>query len=213
MSIATKLRQQAGRLRPADPDPADEIPHIHREPPRRTGGVSPERMATAARWMSATISRPRVRLAAAGTLLVIAGAWVVSSSVWTLALIVVGVVMILIAWFGARLEGRFTVDWGADGSELQLYARLKPARAAVAVRPASETETIESSAHTVEIDVAELTALIAAAQVGDAPAAEAGSAGAAVATPQESSDPCSVSDPGRPNIAAAVTPTTHRLAS
>ena len=174
-----------------------------------------------ARWIVATSSRPRVRLAVAGGLLVIAGAWVVGSSVWTLPLVVVGVVMILIAWLGARLEGRFTIDWGAEGGELQLYARVKPppavaAREVVALRrpePEPGPDTIESSAHTVEIDVAELKALIAAAQGGDPPGSEISGAHDSAADPRVGSPSASLADAGPAVNGAGSGPTTHRLAS
>src|SRR5258707_725998 len=47
-----------------------------------------------------SLKRPRVRLAAVGVLVLAAGL-VVTSSVWTLPLVIVGGVMVLIAWIGS----------------------------------------------------------------------------------------------------------------
>ncbi len=134
--------------------------------------------ATCREW----VTRPRVTLCLVGGVLVLAGL-MLTDSVWTLPLMIVGAVMILVAWIGHRLEGRFAVQWGQTGTELAFRATVKPARSALTggsagSRPlpsprendAEASSIIEGEAHTVEIDVAELRALIAAAESHPDPA-------------------------------------------
>ena len=119
-----------------------------------------------------------MRLCVVGLVLLLLGALVFTSSMWTLPLIIVGAVMVLIAWIGSRLDGRFAVEWGEAGTQLELRAQIKapkPERPALArtVPVASgfepeDAEVVEGEAHTVEIDVAELKALIAAAETAEA---------------------------------------------
>jgi hypothetical protein len=128
--------------------------------------------------------RPRVRLTVIGAVLLLIGAVIVTSSVWTLPLIIAGVGMLLVAWIGSRLDGRFAVEWGETGTQLEFRAQIKapeqpahpaalaPAAAPKAAAPAepepADAEVIEGEAHTIEIDVAELKALIAAAEADEA---------------------------------------------
>jgi hypothetical protein len=110
--------------------------------------------------------QPRVRLSLAGGLLLLTGVLLMSNSVWTLPLVVVGALMIVIAWVGHRLEGRFAIEWGEGGTELAFRATIKPAQ------PANESpmreQIIDGEAHTVEIDVGELKTLIAAVESAQA---------------------------------------------
>lgn len=137
--------------------------------------------------------RPRVRLGLAGVALAVTGALIVPSSVWTLPLVIGGALMVVIAWMGHRLDGRLTLQWGPAGTELAFRATIKapagepavgeagalpaahpaealpsgnPAGAPAASRIGAATggEVIEGDAHTVELDVTELKALIAAAE-------------------------------------------------
>lgn len=121
------------------------------------------------------LSRPRVRLALTGVTLLVIGGLQLMSSVWTLPLVLVGAMMVVTAWIGHRLEGRFAVEWGKGGTELAFRARIgapederpmEPHRIAAidGVREPADADVIEGEAHTVEIDVAELKALIAAAE-------------------------------------------------
>ena len=123
------------------------------------------------------LSRPRVRLAVIGAILLLAGGVLMTSSVWTLPLVVVGALMVAIAWVGRRLDGRFAVEWGEAGTQLEFRAKIKPppvARSSLArtasnshklghgIEPDSEgAAVIDGEAHTVEIEVSELEALIA----------------------------------------------------
>jgi hypothetical protein len=121
------------------------------------------------------LSRPRVRLAVIGVILLLVGGLQMTSSVWTLPLVLIGAVMVAIAWIGRRLEGSFSVEWGQSGTQLGFRARVNPAHDEPPALPApppvqttspvlADGDVIEGEAHTVEIDVAELKALIAAAE-------------------------------------------------
>jgi hypothetical protein len=121
------------------------------------------------------LSRPRVRLAVTGVVLLVVGGLQLTSSVWTLPLVLAGAVMVATAWVGHRLEGSFSVEWGQSGTQLGFRARVNPAhddppalppphRVPSTTAARAGNEVIEGEAHTVEIDVAELKALIAAAE-------------------------------------------------
>ncbi len=127
-----------------------------------------------------------------GIMLIVIGAFFIEHSVWTFPIVIVGILMVMVAWVGSRLEGRFAVEWSAAGAGFEMRARFKSAGTALAhaplpapprtmgtttittTRPATETEiqdadlveneTIEGEAHTVEIDAEELRALVKAAE-------------------------------------------------
>ncbi|HEX3690391.1 MAG TPA: hypothetical protein VHV28_11855 [Solirubrobacteraceae bacterium] len=147
-------------------------------------------------WLTSTVSslytwlmRPRVRLTVTGALLLLVGAVIATNTVWTLPLVIVGALMVAVAWIGHRLEGRFAVEWGEAGTQLAFKATIKapqpttetPALAASSAAgptptgPAalarSSDDVIEGEAHTVEINVTELKALIAVAEAAEAPEA------------------------------------------
>jgi hypothetical protein len=119
----------------------------------------------------AWLMRPRIRLAVVGGGLLLVGGLVMTSSVWTLPLVIVGVAMVVVAWIGHRLDGRFTVEWGDAGTQLLFRATIKPpshrSAAVKSLTSPDPADVIEGEAHTVEIDVAELKALIAAAESGE----------------------------------------------
>ncbi len=148
----------------------------------------PERLAALVASFHAWLMRPRVRLSVIGVTLLLVGGLIVANSVWTLPLVVAGVLMVAVAWIGRRLEGRFAVEWGEGGTQLALNATIKappPAPGAPALGPAlgpaaeigsgpaagvtGPADVIEGEAHTVEINVGELKALIAAVEAADAP--------------------------------------------
>jgi hypothetical protein len=144
-------------------------------PARLTAAV-----ATSYEW----VTRPRVRLSLTGAILLLIGALLTTNSVWTLPLVIVGALMVVIAWIGHRLEGRFAIEWGQTGTQLAFRATIKTGRPAeeAPLRGSSDSpklarthelepepaQIIDGEAHTVEIDVAELKALIAAAQTTEA---------------------------------------------
>ncbi|MGZ4312399.1 MAG: hypothetical protein ACXVR1_09880 [Solirubrobacteraceae bacterium] len=145
--------------------------------------VWPERLTAMASQSHAWLMRPRVRLCVIGVTLLLVGGLIMATSVWTLPLVVIGALMVAVAWIGHRLEGHFAVEWGEAGTQLAFNATVKapqpapeaPALEALALDARSEAtartaDVIDGEAHTVEINVGELKALIAAAEAGDAPA-------------------------------------------
>ncbi len=149
----------AGEAAPAAPTPEAPAasPSSHR--PAQLAALA----SSAAEWLS----QPRVRLSLTGVLLLLIGGLLMSSSVWTLPLVIVGALMVAIAWIGHRLEGRFAVEWGQTGTQLAFRATIKAAHAGDAIVPTA-VQTIDGQAHTVELDLAELKALIAAVESGPA---------------------------------------------
>ena len=162
-------------------------------------GVSAERiLGHGGRWLLGELGRPRVRTAVVGVLLIVLGAAIINNSAWTFPVVLVGIIMIVVAWVGGRLEGRFGIEWGEAGAGFELRARFRSAgvstpphtrplpagpstttTTAVAAAPAVTATTtagaetplapeadvvIDGEAHTIEIDVNELKALIAAAE-------------------------------------------------
>lgn len=137
-------------------------------------------------WLGGYLRSPRTRLGVVGVILLLVGVLWITNSVWTLPLIVVGIVMVVIAWVGSRLDGRFAVEWGSGGTQLEFRAQIKtpppvapkirlspPPVQAQPLRRTSRAEfensdVIEGEGHTVEIDVAELRTLIRAAEAKEA---------------------------------------------
>ncbi len=52
----------------------------------------------------------------------------VPNSVWTLPLVIVGALMVLVAWIGSRLAGHVLVKWGETGARVDLHAEVISAR-------------------------------------------------------------------------------------
>jgi hypothetical protein len=127
----------------------------------------PAQLAALASSASDWLKQPRVRLSLTGVLLLLIGGLLMTSSVWTLPLVIVGALMVAIAWIGHRLEGRFAVEWGRSGTQLAFRATIKAAHVGDTMVPAA-VQTIDGEAHTVELDLAELKALIAAVEAGPA---------------------------------------------
>ena len=145
-----------------------------------------ESLTTTASAFHRWLMRPRVRLTLIGALLLLVGGLIATNSVWTLPLVIVGALMVAVAWIGHRLEGRFAVEWGETGTQLAFKATIKaaqptseipalaaaplagPARARPAELAPTPDDVIEGEAHTVEINVSELKALIAAAEAAEA---------------------------------------------
>ena len=142
-----------------------------------------EHTAAAGRWLTGQLRRPRTRLGVIGAILLLLALLGITTSMWTLPAVIVGAAMVLIAWIGSRLEGRFAVAWGEHGTELEFRAEIRAPEAPARPQPAATEVTaprlatlakledrgvIEGEAHTVEIDVAELKALIVAAEAAEA---------------------------------------------
>lgn len=145
---------------------------------------SADQLSAVASSIHAWLSRPRVRLIVTGAMLLLIDGLFLTNSVWTLPLGIVGALMVVIGWVGGRLDGRFTVEWGETGTQLEFRARIAaPPPPRASLPPASplsralldmpqptapDAGMIEGEAHTVEIDLAELEALIAAAETAEA---------------------------------------------
>jgi hypothetical protein len=166
---------------PTKPTPAAEVPAP--APPSQTPPWW-EHVPALAESFYGWLLRPRVRLTVTGGILLLLGGLVLTNSVWTLPLVLVGALMVAVAWIGHRLEGRFVVEWGEGGTQLAFRARIGPAQVPPSALPrttsSSQTplgsevrepepeQIIEGEAHTIEVEVAELEALIAAAETGAA---------------------------------------------
>lgn len=151
----------------------------------KTPPTWPRGMLAAAAAFYEWLGRPRVRLAGTGVLLLFVGGLVLTNSVWTLPLVLIGSVMVVIAWIGPRLDGRFAVEWGHAGTQLAFRAKIRAAEPhrshllqssstaheLVRTYPHApdppKPEIVDGHAETVEIDVAALKALIAAVESRD----------------------------------------------
>jgi hypothetical protein len=170
----------------ADPPPSPGPAPPAASAPETGAPLWPRRVTSIAESTCRWVGRPRVRLSLAGVMLLLIGAVLVTNSVWTLPIVVIGALMVVVAWIGHRLEGRFAIEWGEGGTELAFRATIKavepahegaPPALSADQEPASpaepedgdRVEIIEGEAHTVEIDVAELRALIAAAESAESP--------------------------------------------
>jgi hypothetical protein len=137
----------------------------------------PDHIGAAVTRLGTALSRPPVRLAATGVVLLLIAIVLLPSSVWTLPLVIVGALMVLVAWIGSRLHGHLRLEWGDAGAQVDFHAQVAAARhrrttpagqrrPVIAAVPERE-DVIEGEAHTVEIDLGELKALIAAAEADE----------------------------------------------
>jgi hypothetical protein len=156
----------AERATKSGPPPQAEVPHVSPWPAR--GG-------SVASALQRTLARPKVRLTVLGIALLLLAAFVVTGSAWTAPLAVVGILALVVAWFGSRLDGRLMLEWDESGVTFEFKADINAPRQppqhidslAVTRRldaVADAPPFIESTATTVEIDVEELKALIALAE-------------------------------------------------
>ena len=165
---------------PSEPQPGVDacLPSLPRTDPKSS--MRTDRLVAVATSFYEWLSRPRVRLTVTGVVLLLIGGLILPNSVWTLPLVIIGALMVVIAWVGCRLDGRFAIQWGETGTQLEFRAEIKAARPVRATPtqtspsshqlvcpPVAEPEgagVIDGEAHTIEIDVAELEALIAAVE-------------------------------------------------
>jgi hypothetical protein len=196
VTVPNDTASEASGARPEPAPPAAMATPAATRPP---SPVWPAISATGSSFY-AWLMRPRVRLTVAGALLLLVGGLIATNSVWTLPLVIVGALMVAVAWIGHRLEGRFAVEWGETGTRLAFNATIKAPQPTVdapalspapsAPAPAAATrnraqlggrtpEVIEGEAHTVEINVSELKALIAVAEAAEAAEAADGAGPAA----------------------------------
>jgi hypothetical protein len=116
-------------------------------------------------------SRGPVRLGLVGLLLLVLG--LTGHSVWAVPALIVGLVMVVVAWAGPRLSGRVVLDWGESGFQVEMKAAVRSTRHHFVTHEHPETlpapiplnpRPAPAPKPKVEIDADELTALIAAAQ-------------------------------------------------
>jgi hypothetical protein len=110
--------------------PQDEAPVAPSRPEdRRSRPSTPpfEALERVGRWTAALLSRPRAKTLIIGAALILVGAIIVTHSAWTLPLVLVGIIMVIVAWMGSRFEGRLVVEWSEAGAGFELRARVKPA--------------------------------------------------------------------------------------
>jgi hypothetical protein len=160
--------------------------------PLAAAGSSPRAdwLQRVASCFSELLARPPLRLIAIGAVLLLLGGLIVPNSVWTLPVVILGALMVATGWLGGRLDGRFAVEWGQSGTQLEFRARIAAPSHERPVLPRSalgsgahagarevtpqDPEIIDATGHTVELDLAELEALIGAAETpeaGNGPAA------------------------------------------
>jgi hypothetical protein len=170
--------------------PHEEAPAANPRPEdtrSRSGASLVETLERLGRWTVALLARPRARTAIVGVALILIGALWVTGSIWTFPIVVIGIVMVVVAWVGSRLEGRFAVEWSESGAGFELRARFKAAdthRAGPALpAPAGEIpdadtvqedpiaggsgespHPVDGHAPTIEVDADEFRALVAAAE-------------------------------------------------
>ncbi len=153
MSANTESPQDRGQARPGLADLSEQIafaraqsaaarPSVNGAAPGTPGAgevdIPPLAVSSRRPWLDyigvalsragTALSRPPVRLAATGVLLLLVAILFLSSSVWTLPLIIVGVLMVLVAWVGSRLRGHILLEWGETGAQLDFHAEVASAR-------------------------------------------------------------------------------------
>ncbi len=141
-----------------------------------------ELVERSARWAGNQLMRSRIRTLVVGVVLILIAILFVAHSFWTAPLVIVGIVMIVVAWVGSRLEGRFAIEWSEMGTGFEMHARFKSSNAptsptvltapeatgdgagvgAIGHGADAEDDVIEGEAHTMEIPAEELRALVAA---------------------------------------------------
>jgi len=135
-----------------------------------------ERGADAA-W-HALSTRRGLRIGLLGLALVLLGVlYLGGDSAWTVPLVVIGAVMILIGLLGPRLSGRFSLEWGAEGTVIEFRTEVTPPTPAPRIlappfpfapdppqvpQKVPSAQVIEGEGETIEFDVAQLRALLAA---------------------------------------------------
>jgi hypothetical protein len=173
----------------------------------QTGVLPAAGRAASAAWQGLS-ERHGLRAGLAGAILVIVGLLLGAQSAVAVSLLAVGVAMLVIGWAGSRLRGRFAIEFGPEGTSIELRAHVAspvrvgaaaiaaPATAAsprvyaiprrdavahdapapgLAASPSAvagahageppDADVIESTGETIEMDVSQLKALLAAERV------------------------------------------------
>jgi hypothetical protein len=128
--------------------------------------------------------RRALRVTLAGIALVVFALYLGGGSALTVPLLVIGGVLVLAGLLGPRLSGRLVVEWGPQGTTIDFHtdvasappAEVTAAPAPAAIdRPAAAPMVIEARGETIEIEVAQLEALVAGARGEPGPRPSAGS--------------------------------------
>ncbi|UJA20561.1 hypothetical protein HJD18_10315 [Thermoleophilia bacterium SCSIO 60948] len=157
------------------------------------GGAKAARAAaSAAERVGATVERGLVagwreladrrglRTALVGATLLIAALILGGDSALTVPFLVLGIVLLILGVMGPRLSGHFSVEFGSDGTRIDLRTDIAaPGTTAPSIRGelreaerdierlserVSDAEVVEGQGETIEIDVSELRSLMAAAE-------------------------------------------------
>lgn len=167
---------------PEEHPPVDPVLPTQQPQTSQVGAAAWKLTERVARWVSHQLSRARARTLVVGVVLILVVVLFAGHSFWTAPLVVLGILMIIVAWVGNRLEGRFAVEWSEFGTGIEMHARFRSAHVpapalesattpgvmlrsgpgTLAEADADEADVIDGEAHTVEIPIEELRALVAA---------------------------------------------------
>jgi len=119
--------------------------------------------------------RRGVRTALVGLVLLLFAVYLGGGSALTVPLLIIGAILAAAGLFGPRLSGRLVVEWGPHGTTIDFHTDVaappmaEARRPAAVARPDGPPQVIEGRGETIEIEVAQLEALMAGAR----PAAQA----------------------------------------
>jgi hypothetical protein len=114
--------------------------------------------------------RRGLRATLVGLALLLFALYLGGGSALTVPLFIVGGILIAAGVLGPRLSGRLVVEWGPQGTMIDFHTDVaaapsaEPAQPAIADRPAATPQVIEARGETIEIEVAQLEALVAGAR-------------------------------------------------
>lgn len=127
-----------------------------------------ERILSAA-WRE-LCERRGLRAALVGVVLLLFALYLGGGSALTVPLLIIGAILIAAGLLGPRLSGRLVVEWGPRGTTIDFHTDVAAAPSAEArplpalERPAGPPQVIEGRGETIEIEVAQLEALMAGAR-------------------------------------------------
>lgn len=118
-----------------------------------------------------------------GVALVVLGGALGLSSALSVAMLVAGVLMLIVALIGPRLQGRFAIEFGPNGASIEIQTHMAPpgrirvAGALAPWKPADDPSStvvlpnklIESAGETIEVDAEQLKTLPTDASQGKQP--------------------------------------------
>ena len=126
--------------------------------------------------------RRGLRLTLAGLALLVLAVYLGGGSALTVPLFIVGGMLIAGGLLGPRLSGRLVVEWGPQGTTIDFHTDVAsapqveaaPPPAPALERPAGPPQVLEGRGETIEIEVAQLEALMTSARPeAEPPAAQA----------------------------------------